>query len=130
MSTSIISNETSSISPFKPPESREVAGDLAKNASHLNIDQPKSLVVPTNTQIKSMRSSIENLENKNPLSGNHTHNVPQNKDNNGVPKLMLDEDDSKSLEIAGGSKTQLLEGMFDIKHLIFTQFFIYITLLR
>ena len=112
MSTSIISNENSSISPFKPTESREVAGNLTKDASHLNIDQPMSLVVPSNTHIKSMRSSIENLEIKNPLSGNHTHDLPQNKNNNGVPKLMLDEDDSKSLETAGGSKTQLLKGMF------------------
>ena len=114
MSTSIVSNETSSISPFKPPESREVAGDLTKNASHLNIDQPMSLVVPTHTHTKSMRSSIENSDIKNPLSENHIQSFPQNKNNNGVPKLMLDEDDSKSLETAGGSKTQLLEGMFDI----------------
>ena len=121
MSTSIISNETSSISPFKPPESREVPGDLTKNASHLNIDQTMSLVVPTHTHIKTMSSSSKNSDTKNPLSGNHIHNLPQNKNNNGVPKLMLDEGDSKSLETTGGSKTQLLEGMFDIKDLIFIQ---------
>ena len=108
MSTSIVSNDPSSVSPFRPPDSRVLAANCAKVSSQVNNEKPKTLSVPTQSRMEEMPSLLE----KTVQEGNKVATksfLQENKNNNDVPKLVLEVDeDVESLGIDRGSESQLL----------------------
>ena len=99
MSTSIVSNDPSSVSPFRPADSRVLAGNCGKVSSDVSIEKPKSLDVPATSRMDKIPFPMENpvqevnkVTNKNDLQEN------KNKNNNDVPKHLLEtEEDIESV---------------------------------
>ena len=108
MSTSIVSNDPSSVSPFRPPDSRVLAGNCGKVSSDVSNEKPKSLDVPTTSRMDRIPSPMENpVQEVNKVTTKN--NLQENKNNNDVPKLVLETDeDIERFGNNGGSETQLI----------------------
>ena len=118
MSTSIVSCETSSNSPFRPPENRLAPESVSKDTSHFINGKPNSLAIPTHNYKGQLSSPKNSLVTTNTLQGNHNEaieiDLQLNKNNNDVPKLVLEEDgDMNFPPNDSGSKAQLLDGKED-----------------
>ena len=115
MSTSIVSCETSSISPFRPPDNRSASENVSNDTSHFTNGKPNSLAVPTNNHKGNISCPKNSVVATNRLQGNHNEaieiDLQLNKNNNDVPKLVLEEDgDMNGPQNEKRTKAQLLNG--------------------
>ena len=118
MSTSIVSCETSSISPFRPPDNRSASENVSNDTSHFTNGKPNSLAVPTTNHKGHISSPMNSVVTTNRLQGNHNEaieiDLQLNKNNNDVPKLVLEEDgDMNFPQNDSRSNAQLLDGKED-----------------
>ena len=118
LSTSIVSCETSSNSPFRPPDNRLAPENVSNDTSHFTNGKANLLAIPTHNHKGQISSPKNSLVTTNTLQGIHNEaieiDLQLNKNNNDVPKLVLEEDgDMNCPQNDSGSKAQSLDGKED-----------------